>query len=100
MFVCATAAFMKRRSRMAAVSAAVPTAAQAAWRMNCRRDVGIEKGFGSINLFLDGEVRRSDDQMHRRANAIAHLHRRRWSVQRKIIRVGHVADDGASGAAG
>jgi hypothetical protein len=37
MFDCATAAFMKRRSRMAEVIATVPTAAQAARRMKSRR---------------------------------------------------------------
>src|SRR5258708_3895940 len=45
----AIAAFMKRRSRMVEVMAAVPTAAQAAWRVNWRR-VRALKGLGSIEF--------------------------------------------------
>ena len=50
MFDWATAAFIKRRSRMAAVIAAVPIAAQPTRRRNCRR-VMTEMFFWCINYF-------------------------------------------------
>src|SRR5579863_10426101 len=72
MLDCATAAFMKRRSRMVEVMAAVPTAAQAAWRMNWRR-VRTEMFFSFMASFLNEVVRRTHDQMHHRAHAVPQL---------------------------
>src|SRR5664279_1304050 len=72
MLLWATAAFMKRRSRMAQLMAAVPTAAQAACRMNSRRS-STEADFFSIMLFLNSEIGGGKDEMNNGANAIAHL---------------------------
>jgi len=46
----ATAALIRRRSRIEALRAAVPRAAQAAWRMNPRRVCRTE-GFWAISYF-------------------------------------------------
>src|ERR1019366_7834411 len=88
MLDCATAAFMKRRSRMAEVMAAVPTAAQAARRMNSRR-VMTEKSFCSI-LFLNGVVRRIGDEMNDGPHAVALLRGRRRRAEGEIHGVGDV----------
>src|SRR6267142_335888 len=72
MLDCATAASMKRRSRMAAVIANVPTAAHAARRMKSRR-VMAEIFFSFIKSFLDGEVRRVHNQVDDGADTVAHL---------------------------
>ena len=61
----AIAAFMNRRSRMAAVMAAVPTAAQAARRRKSRR-VMTEIFFSCINYFW---IVKSGDVMSRCATA-------------------------------
>src|SRR5260370_33019609 len=70
------AAFMNRRSRMAEVIAAVPTAAHAARRMKSRR-VRTEMFFSVIKSFLDGESRRTDEEMDDGADTVAHLRGRR-----------------------
>src|SRR5450432_954687 len=92
MFDCATAAFMKRKSRMAAVIANVPTAAHAARRTKSRR-VMTEMFFSFIKSFLDREIRRADNQMDDGADAVAHLRRGRRRAERKIRRVRDVIDD-------
>src|SRR3954462_398828 len=75
MLLWATAAFMKRRSRMAEVMAAVPTAAPAACRMKSRR-LYLEKDCWSINLLLDSIIGGTGDQMKDGAHAIHHFLRR------------------------
>src|SRR5258705_898821 len=64
---------MKRRSRMHEVSAVVPTAAQAAWRRNCRRVLSTDICLFSIKLPLDREVRRHEQQMDHGFDAVPHL---------------------------
>src|ERR1035441_3698178 len=88
MLLCATAAFMNRRSRMAQLMAAVPTAAQAAWRMKERRS-SSEDDFFSIMLSLNDEIRGSEDQVGNRSHAIPHLGIGRSRVGKR----GGVADD-------
>src|SRR5882757_7953337 len=81
--------FMNRRSRMAEVIAAVPTAAHAARRMKSRR-VRTEMFFSFIKSFLDGEIRRTDEEMDDGADTVAHLR------GRLLLRVGgeiHGVDD-------
>src|SRR5471030_2862088 len=92
MFDCATAAFMKRRSRMAEVIANVPTAAHAARRTKSRR-VMTEMFFSFIKLFLDREVRRVDNQVDNGADAVTHLPLRRRRAERKVYRVRDIVDD-------
>src|SRR5437588_6103009 len=87
MFDCAMAAFMKRKSRIAAVMAAVPTAAQAACRMKSRR-LRAENDFFSIEsvyarsdrwpisfnrLTLHRIIGRIDDEMNDCSDTVAHL---------------------------
>src|SRR6516164_5029778 len=103
MFDWATAAFMKRRSRIVLVMAIVPTAAQAACRMNSRRDWNWEEDFRSIKLFLDRVVWRGDDHMDRRPDAVAHLGIGRWRIVREISSITGArdeVDDSVLGAAG
>src|ERR1700722_7949940 len=83
MFDWATAAFINRRSRMAEVMATVPTAAQAARRINWRR-VKSEYGLYFINSFLDEEIRRAGDQMNDGADAVAHLRLGGWRTVGEI----------------
>src|ERR1022692_732817 len=92
MFDCATAAFMKRRSRMAEVIAAVPTAAHAAWRMNSRR-ARTETFLFSISLFLDGEIGRGVDLVDQCADALAHLGGGRRRAVAEVDGVGDVVHD-------
>src|SRR6266581_1610838 len=91
MLLWATAAFMNRRSRMAKLIAAVPTAAHAAWRMNWRRDRAEAEAeymrFNSVDGIsessLDGEIGGVDDEMNDGANAIPHLGEGRWCAVRQ-----------------
>src|ERR1700761_3668530 len=92
MFVCATAAFMKRRSRMAEVMAAVPTAAHAARRMKSRRVI-TEIFLLCIDLLLNDVIRRTDDQVNHGTHAIAHLGFRWRGAVREVGRIGYVPDD-------
>src|SRR5208282_2745880 len=92
MFDCATAAFMNRKSRMAEVMAAVPTAAQAARRIKSRR-VTTEIFLLLIKSFLDEVVGRTDHQMNDGANAVAQLRLGRRRAVGKIAGIGDVADD-------
>src|SRR5215472_1807765 len=92
MLDCATAAFMNRRSRMAEVIAAVPTAAHAARRIKSRR-VMTEIFFSFIKSFLDDVVGRADDQMNHGASAVAHLGYSRGCAVGEIRRVRDVADN-------
>src|SRR5881628_158794 len=91
---------MKRRSRMAEVIAAVPTAAQAAWRMNWRRD--NSRRTSTLNCFcsiiireywirdsrerssLDGEVGGIHDEVNDGAHAIAHLGESRSRIREGV----------------
>src|SRR5215471_17691190 len=93
MLLWATAAFIKRRSLIAEVRAAVPTAAQAAWRRNSRRLLSRETGLGSIRLFLDGKVGRGDDQVNHGLHAVPYLVCGRWCAEREIVCIGYVSDD-------
>src|ERR1700677_673693 len=93
MLVCATAACMNRRSRMAEVMAAVPTAAQAVRRMKSRR-VRMETFLSFIESFLDDVIRRADDQMNDGAHAVAHLRLGRRRAVREIGGVGDITDNG------
>src|SRR5262245_4446651 len=88
---CATAAFMKRKSRIADVSAPVPSAAQAAWRMK-RRRVMTETDLSFMGLPLDGEVGGTDNLMHHRTDTIPHLRKRRRVVVGEP-RIGDVIGD-------
>src|SRR6266850_5005084 len=88
----ATAELMNRRSRIAAVSAPVPSAAHAAWRMKLRR-VMTETGLSFIKLSLDGELRRTDDQVHHRPDPVPHLRVGRRGVW-EAGSAGDVVDDG------
>src|SRR5690349_16946483 len=88
MLVWATAAFINRRSRMAEVIAAVPTAAQAAWRINWRREISAGSVVLFIALILDREIRGSDEQVNDGADAVAHLLVRGC----RVLEVGVVAD--------
>src|SRR2546423_10556255 len=63
---------MKRRSRIAEVMAAVPTAAQAACRMKSRREY-LEKDCWSIKLPLNDVLRRIDNEIGNPTHAVAHL---------------------------
>src|SRR5882757_2417334 len=94
------AAFMNRRSRMAEVIAAVPTAAHAARRMKSRR-VRTEMFFSFIKSFLDGKVRRTDEVLDDGADPVAHLRRCRHRRGAGEIRgVGEVRDRVRLGGAG
>src|SRR5438270_658313 len=73
MFDWATAAFMKRRSRMAEASAPVPSAAQAAWRMNWRREREVKYALSIKFLFLDGELGRVENEMNHGSGTITSL---------------------------
>src|SRR5438270_8854769 len=79
---------MKRRSRIAEVIAAVPTAAQAACRMKSRR-LYLEKDCWSIKLPLDSIVWRAGDEMEHRPDTVHHF----LSGRRGIRQRGNVADD-------
>src|SRR6266702_8133067 len=92
MLDCATAAFMNRRSRIAEVSAAVPTAAHAAWRRNWRRVWRIETCLFSIkrSLFLDCKIRRTEQHVNHGPNPVTHLRVTGRRAVAKIAAVGHV----------
>src|SRR5271170_6595070 len=90
MLDCATAAFINRRSRMAAVMATVPTAAQADRRINWRR-VKSENLLWRIKSFLDDEVGGAGDQMNHGADAVAHLRLRGRGAVGEIIGAGDIA---------
>src|SRR2546423_14163911 len=90
---------MKRRSRIAEVIAAVPTAAQAACRINSRR-LYLEKDCWSINLPLDGVIGRIEDHMHNRADAVPHLGISRRCAVGEVTGVGNIADDLRAGGSG
>src|SRR5271166_3868989 len=92
MLDCATAAFMNRRSRMADVIAAVPTAAQAARRMKSRR-VRTENCLSCIRSFLNDVVGRAGDQMDDGADAVAHLALGWRGAVGKIRGVANITDD-------
>src|SRR6185369_8877084 len=94
------AAFMKRRSRTQELMATVPTAAQAAWRMNSRRVLRTDICLFSIKLFLDGEVRGHQEQVNHRFDAVAHLGIGWGRVVREAEVVAGVIDDGGFGAGG
>src|SRR5947209_1769654 len=100
MLLWAMAALMNRRSRMVEVSAAVPTAAQAAWRMKSRRVRRMEGGFCSIRLSLDGEIGGVNEQVDHSPNAVAHLGVTNGRGVREVERVGQVVDNDSFGAAG
>src|SRR5438876_12214176 len=97
MLLWATAAFMKRKSRMAQLSAAVPTAAQAAWRMNSRRVRRPENCWCRISLSLYGEIGRVNEQVNDGLHTIAHISRRRNG---EVDGISNVVDDRGSGTAG
>src|ERR1700748_2753722 len=99
MFDCATAAFMNRRSRMAKVIAAVPTAAQAAFRRKSRR-VMTETFLSFIKSFLDRDVRRCRNQVNHRASPVAHLSLRGRTAEWEIHHVGDVIHNIALGSDG
>src|SRR5437016_1149070 len=94
----ATAAFMKRKSRIAEVMAAVPMAAQATCRMKSRR-FSTEGGCFSIRLFLDGVIGGSNQQVDNRANTVAHLRISGRGIG-EIGIVGDVINDNGAGAGG
>src|SRR5262249_32873780 len=95
MLLWAMAAFIKRKSRMHELMAAVPTAAQAAWRMNWRRVWSTENFVFSIKLSLDSEVGRHQQEMDDCLHTIPHLLVR---GRRGVIKVAvDVGDDFISG---
>src|SRR5688572_2625121 len=68
---------MKRKSRSVLVNATVPTPAHATCRMKSRRErrriwrsSSLER-VGRISLFLDGELRRRDDEMDNGTHTVA-----------------------------
>src|ERR1700677_4214260 len=95
----ATAAFMKRKSRMAEVMATVPTAAHAARRMKSRR-VMTEMFFLFMSLFLDNVVGRIGDQMNDGTNTVAHLGLAGGRAIGEIVGAGNIGDDIGLGGVG
>src|SRR5579862_437522 len=92
MLDCATAAFINRRSRIAEVIAAVPTAAHAARRIKSRR-VMTETFLSFIKSLLNDVVGRADDQMNYSTRAVAHLGLVRGCAVGEIRRVRDITDD-------